>query len=166
MRVYLPSTTSGLRTLISSGQLGPAPLTAFAVTPGLREWYQDDDIEALEYAAMSEAARASLRLIEADPKAAARRVVVALDASDVDVQVRDDLDRGVVQLTAIMPISAVASAHLDDSDAEETVNVAAGMIDAADVGDADAEALVDDAAGFELGWHAVQEISGWLDSLS
>lgn len=166
MRVYLPSTTSGLRTLISSGQLGPAPLTAFAVTPGLREWYQDDDIEALEYAAMSEAARASLRLIEADPKAAARRVVVALDASDVDVQVRDDLDRGVVQLTAIMPISAVASVHLDDSDAEETVNVAAGMIDAADVGDADAEALVDDAAGFELGWHAVQEISGWLDSLS
>ena len=58
MRVYLPATTTGLRKLLDTGELGPAPLTAFAVTPGLREWYLDDELEQLEYAAMSEAARA------------------------------------------------------------------------------------------------------------
>lgn len=165
MRVYLPLTTSGLRTLLDGGALGPAPLTAFAVTPGLREWYQDDDIEALEYAALSEAARASLRLIQADPTAAARRVVVALDAPDADVEVRDDLDRGVVRLRADPPITAIASVHVDDADAEEAVRVAAGAVDAADLGDPDAEERVDDAEGFELAWHAVQEIGGWLESL-
>ena len=72
MRVYLPSTSSGLRALLSTGALGQVPLTGFAVTPGLREWYLDDDIEELEYAASSEAARASLRLIAADPSAAPR----------------------------------------------------------------------------------------------
>lgn len=165
MRVYLPSTTSGLQALLDSRALGPAPLTAFAVTPGLREWYQDDDLEALEYAALSEAARASLRLIQADPTAAARRVVVALDAPDADVEVRDDLDRGVVRVGAQLPITAVVSLHVDDADAEQTVRVAAGAIDAADLADPAAEERVDDAEGFELSWHVVQEIPDWLDSL-
>src|SRR5207245_8284249 len=73
MRVYVPATTVRLRDLESSGQLGAAPVTAFAVTPGLREWYVDDDVEALEYAALTEAARAALRLLDADPAAARRR---------------------------------------------------------------------------------------------
>ena len=94
MRVYLPSTTSQLRELLDRGELGPAPLTGFAVTPALREWYLDDDGESLEYAALGEAARASLRLLDADGAASRKRVVVAADMGDDAVTVRDDLDRG------------------------------------------------------------------------
>lgn len=165
MRVYLPATSVRLRQLIEQGDIAPAPLTAFAVTPGLREWYQDDDIEALEYAAMSEAARAALRLIQADPAAAPRRVVVALDAPDGAVVVRDDLDRGVVKLTEPVRLAGVASVHVDDAEAQDTVRSAAAAIDAADLGDDEAQERVDDAEGFELNWHATQEIAAWLASL-
>ena len=74
MRVYLPATTAGLSDLVEAGSLGATSTTAFAVTPGLREWYVDDDLEELEYAATMEAARASLRLLDSTPQAARRRV--------------------------------------------------------------------------------------------
>ncbi|HEX3335626.1 MAG TPA: hypothetical protein VHS54_04145 [Jatrophihabitans sp.] len=162
MRVYLPATTTALRDLLDTGVTGPAPLTAFAVTPALREWYVDDDAESLEYAAMQEAARGSLRLIDADPTAARRRVVVALDVPDGQVEVRDDLDRGVVHLSAAVPLAAVASAHLDDEDAEETIAAAAEAIIAADLGDPGSQEKVDDAEGYELSWYANQEIGPLL----
>ena len=38
MRVYLPATTTVLRTLVDDGVL-PGPHTAFAVTPQLRQFY-------------------------------------------------------------------------------------------------------------------------------
>jgi hypothetical protein len=157
VRVYLPATFPALRTL-RSGSLGTAPLTAFAVTPGLREWYADDDLEELEYAALLEAARASLRLLDGDPDAARRRVVVALDADDDTVSVRDDLDRGVVRLSRPVTLDEVASFHVDDADAEETIAAAAGAINAADLGDDAAQDAVDDAEGFALSWYAPQEL--------
>lgn len=165
MRVYLPTSTSGLRALLDTGELGPPPLTAFAVTPGLREWYLDDVLEELEYAAMNEAARASLRLLDADPAAARRRVVVALDAADGDVEVRDDLDRGVVRLQSVVALTQVASVHMDDADAETAVAAAASLIVSADLGDQSAQDQVDDAEGYELSWYATQEIADLLDSL-
>jgi hypothetical protein len=165
MRVYLPATTTTLRELVDAGEVGPAPLTAFAVTPELREWYVDDDLESLEYAAMLEAARGSLRLIDADPAAARRRVVLAVDVPDAEVTVRDDLDRGVVQLAAAVPMRAVASAHVDDADAEGAVAGAAEAIIAADLGDPSSQELVDDAEGFELSWYANQEIAVLLELL-
>lgn len=165
MRVYLPATTSSLRELLAAGEFGPAPLTGFAVTPALREWYRDDDIEALEYAAMLEAARASLRLIDADADAARRRVVVAADVDDGAVRVRDDLDRGVVRVTAPVPLSAIAAVHVDDGAAEDTVAAAATMIAAADLGDEAAQERVDDAEGYELAWYATQEIEALLAAL-
>jgi hypothetical protein len=122
----------------------------------------DDDAESLEYAAMQEAARGSLRLIDADPTAARRRVVVALDVPDGQVEVRDDLDRGVVHLSAPVPLAAVASAHLDDEDAEETIAAAAEAIIAADLGDPGSQEKVDDAEGYELSWYANQEIGPLL----
>ena len=106
MRVYLPSTTTGLRDLVEAGSMGGASTTAFAVTPGLREWYVDDDVEELEYAATMEAARASLRMLDGDPEAARRRVVLAADVADNAVTVRDDLDRAVVQIAG--PVRAGA----------------------------------------------------------
>jgi hypothetical protein len=165
VRVYLPSTSAGLRALLAGGSLGPAPLTAFAVTPGLREWYVDDDLEELEYAALREAARASLRLLDADPSAARRRVVVALDAPQAQVTVRDDLDRGVVRLAEPVPMARVASVHVDGGDAAEVVAEAAEAIVAADRGDPAAQERVDDAEGFELSWYASQEMEALLAEL-
>lgn len=172
MRVYLPATTTLLRDLVETGRLGlgrPATdgpgavaQTAFAVTPGLREWYVDDDVEALEYAAMSEAARASLRLIDGDPHAAPRRVVVSTDVPDDAVTVRDDLDRGVVEVRHAVQLAEIASVHVDDGDAEEAVSAAAAAITAADLGDSGAQDLVDDAEGFELSWYASQEVGRLL----
>jgi hypothetical protein len=164
VRVYVPATTTKLRTLLSDEAL-PVGLTAFAVTPDLREWYVDDDIEELEYAAMLEAARASLRLLDADPSAPRRRVVIAVEAPESSVQVRDDLDRGVVQLRDAVPLADVASVHVDDVDASDAVAVAVGAIIAADLGEVDAQDQVDDAEGFELSWYATQEIGSLLDSL-
>lgn len=165
MRVYLPSTSTMLADLLESGLVGPAPLTGFAVTPELREWYVDEDAEALEYAAAMEAARGSLRLLDSDPAAARRRVVIAADVSDGLVTVRDDLDRGVVYVGEPVPLAAIAAVHADDADAEQTVAAAADSIIAADLGSEPAQELVDDAEGFELAWYANQEIAALLDSL-
>jgi hypothetical protein len=166
VRVYLPSTTSGLRALLENGAIAAAPtLTGFAVTPALREWYLDDDIEELEYAALGEAATASLRLLDTDGDAARRRVVIAADVPDEDVQVRDDLDRGVVRVAADVPIAQIASVHVDDADAEQAVAAAADAITAADLGDEAAQERVDDAEGFELSWYASQEIGPLLGLL-
>jgi hypothetical protein len=162
MRVYLPATTTILQSLLDTGGVGPAPLTAFGITPALREWYVDDDPEALEYAALVEAARGSLRLLDADQDAARRRVVLAVDAPDRAVTVRDDLDRGVVQLAEPVPLAAVAAVHVDDGDAEQTVGRAAESIIAADFGDPAAQDRVDDAEGYELSWYANQEIAALL----
>jgi hypothetical protein len=162
VRVYLPATFPSLQTLHDSGSIGNPPLTAFAVTPGLREWYADDDLEELEYAALLEAARASLRLLDADPSSRRRRVVVALDAPDAAISVHDDLDRGVVRLAEPVALPQVASFHVDDADAEETVASAASAVTAADLGSADAQDVVDDAEGFALSWYAPQELPGLL----
>ena len=63
MRVYLPATLRMLRQLVEDEQLQPLSGTAFALTPAFRESYATGETEELEYAAMREAARASLRLL-------------------------------------------------------------------------------------------------------
>lgn len=166
MRVYLPATSSVLRRLRDDGVVAPAPLTAFAVTPALREWYIDDDIEELEYAASKEAARASLRLISQDAGAAQRRVVIAADVDDAELTIRDDLDRGVVWIERELPLAWCAALHADDADAEEAVRVAAQQVDLADLGDSAAEDAVDDADAFELCWYATQEMDDLLTEMS
>lgn len=169
MRIYLPVTATAVRTLLAGDELpaGPAGLTAFAVTPGLRRWYGEDapagaeppDEEDLEYAACAEAARACLRLLAGEPSAPRRRVVLAVDAPDGAVTVRDDLDRGVVRVAAAVGVSALAALFVDDADAAPTVARAAEAIDAADLGDADAEETVGDAEGFELSWYGPEELA-------
>jgi hypothetical protein len=163
--VYLPATATTLRDLLAAGSVGAPPMTAFAVTPALREWYLDDDIEALEYAALVEAARASLRLLDADPTAARRRVVIAAEVPDSAVTIRDDLDRGVVRVDAAVSLADIASVHVDEPDAADAVAAAAESIVAADLGNADAQDRVDDAEGYELAWYANQEIGNVLDGL-
>src|SRR4051812_40558996 len=132
VRVYLPATTTVLRTLVDEGTL-PGPHTAFAVTPQLRQFYELSDAEAdeeeLEYAALLAAARASLRLIDIDPTAARRRVVVAADIADAAVQPLDDEDveAGAVRVTADVRLQDVASALIDGIEAERDVAAAVGL---------------------------------------
>jgi hypothetical protein len=162
VRVYLPATSTLLHRLLADGEFGPPPLTAFAVTPLLREWYLDDDEEELEYAALRAAAVASLRLIDADPAALRRRVVVVAEVDDAAITVHDDLERGAVRVSLPVLLRDVASVHVDDTAAREIVAAAAASIIEADLGDEMAQERVDDAEGNELGWYATQELPSLL----
>jgi hypothetical protein len=168
--VYLPATTTVLRTLVDEGAL-PGPHTAFAVTPQLRQFYDlsdaDADVEELEYAALLGAARASLRLIDIDPTAARRRVVLAADVPDGSVQPLDDpdTDRGAVRVEAEIRVRDVASAHIDVAEAEDDVRAAVAVVLEADLGSEEAQFLVDQAEGHELAWYATQEIGPAHDLL-
>jgi hypothetical protein len=163
VRVYLPATIDTLRGLLESGEVGPPPLRAYAVTPALREWYLDDDIEELEYAALRDAARASLRVLDLDAKAPRRRVVIAADADAITL--RPDLDRSAVELTAPVPMALVAAVHVDGPEAEPTIAAAVEAVLEADLGSEDAQFVVDEAEGHELSWYANQEIGPLLELL-
>ena len=159
MRVYLPATVSMLDSVLHDAEIGPAPVTAFAVTPALREWYASGDLEELEYVAMMHAARASLRLLLADPGAPRRRVVLAADVPDDQVDAKGGFDEPtLVQLAAPVPLARVASGHVDDRVAADDIDAAAAALPAADSGDDDAQFLVDSAEGHELLWFATQEL--------
>jgi hypothetical protein len=159
MRVFLPSTLPALAQALRAGQVGPGPLPGFAVTASLREAYASGDEEELEYTALTEAARASLRQLAQDPDAPPRRVVFAADLPDG--QVKPDASDGepgrVVVLDAI-GLDRLAAAHVDDADAGPDVRAAVEALAAADAGDDDAQFAVDGAEGHELGWYAAQEL--------
>ena len=163
MRVYLPSTLTGLRALLDTGEVGDPPLPGFAVTPELREWYASGDLEELEYVALSMAARASVRLLDADPDAVRRRVVVAVDVPEAVVGLAPHVDRAAVQVTAAVPMRDVASVHVDDPSAIPDVAAAADAVVEADLGGEDAAFRLEQAEGHELAWYATQEIGFLLD---
>jgi hypothetical protein len=174
VRVYVPATITMLRRLVSDGELRAVGGTAFAVTPALRESYASGDTEELEYAALADAARASLRLIAPDVDTgpgdagavgpgAVRRVVVCADVDGV--RLRPDLDDGAVTLPGPVPGSAVAAVYVDLPEAADAVRAAALVVDAADLGDPDAEFTMGDADDHELAWYAPQEVPFLLDLL-
>lgn len=162
MRVYLGTTLSGLAEAVKQGGFGPGPLGAHAVTPRLREWYVEGDIEELEYAALSEAARASLRLLAVDESSPRRRVVVAAEVDDSDVRQAQEGARSQATVARAIAIQQIQAVHVDEEDAADTVDKAARAIGKADEGDEDAEFAVDEAEGFELLWYARQEIPDLL----
>ena len=163
MRVYLPSTLTGLAGILRDRAIEPAPLTGYAVTPALREWYASADLEELEYAAMSDAAKDSLRLLAADSEAPSRRVVIVAEIPDEAVvhgagDLMDAEGRAAVRVTGPVPLDRIVSGHVDDAEAESDVRAARTAIIAADAGDDDARFTVDGAAGHELMWYATQEL--------
>jgi hypothetical protein len=178
MRVFLPSTLPALAQALQAGHIGPGPgrgpgsgpgadpvassgpLAGYAVTPMLREAYASGDEEELEYSAMTEAARASLRMLADDPAAPPRRVVLAAEipADQVKLDAKDH-EPARVLIDAAVPLTRLASAHVDDAEAGEDVRAAADALPAADAGDEDARFAVDGAEGHELGWYATQELS-------
>lgn len=152
MRVYVPLTLSRLAEAYKAGELASEPLTAYAVTPALREWCGSDDVEELEYAALSQAAGASLRLIAGDPGVARRRVVLAADVADgVLEEVSGAEALGEVRVAGVLPFKKVAAVHVDAEDAAGDV--------AAALGSADQGGEVED---HELLWFATQEIPGLI----
>jgi hypothetical protein len=160
MRVYLPATLSTLACLLRAGQIGPAPVRGFAVTPALREWYASGDLEELEYVAMTHAGRASLRLLAADLAAPRRRVVLAADVPEGLV----GHDGGFEDLTAVeigapVTVDQVVSGHVDEVLAMTDIAEAVAALPAADQGDDDARFVVDGAEGHELLWYASQELA-------
>src|SRR5690606_30062537 len=192
LRVYVPVTVPMLRRLLTEREIFPVGGTAFAVTPALREAYASGDDEELAEVAMSEAARASLRLIAAEredltesleealetpadtdappvPGSGAhggpvyRRAVLAADVSGA--KLRSDLDDAVVKLSGPIPYGRIASVHVDLAEAEPEVAKAVDVIDAADLGDEDAEFVLGDAEDHQLAWYANQELAFLVELL-
>ena len=165
MRVYVPSTLPGLRTLLEDGALGDPPLPGYAVTGALREWYAEGDEEELEYAAMSLAARASVRLLDRalllDPTTPPRRVVVVAEVASTEAA--PDVDRAAVRVLEAVPMRLIQAVHVDGLDAEADVRAAAEQLVEADLGSPDAVFVVEQAEGHELQWYASQEIGPLLE---
>ena len=160
MRVFLPSTLPAVAQALLAGQVGPGPLPGFAVTPALREAYASGDTDELEYAALTEAARASLRLLAGDPAAPSRRVVLAAEIPAEQVSWDDrDGEPARVTISQAVQLKDLAAAHVDAPDADADVRSAVQALPAADAGDEDARFTVDGAEGHELGWYATQELS-------
>jgi hypothetical protein len=151
MRVYLPATLSSLAAALPARLFPAGP--AFAVTPGLRESYASADTDELEYVAMSLAARASVRLIAADPTVLRRRAVVVaeIDPSLVSASAgADRASRGRVTVSQPIPMSCVAAVHVDHEDAIPAVTESAL--------DPDDDFAAGEAADHELLWYATQEL--------
>jgi hypothetical protein len=163
LRVYLPATLPVLRRLLDTGSLDDPPLPGYAVTGALREWYAEGDQEELEYAALTLAARASVRLLDVDPEAPPRRAVVVADVPDTAVIPAPALDRGAVTVGTAVTLADVRSIHVDDPAAEADVQAAVESVIAADLGSEDAVFAMEQAEGHELQWYATQELGPLLE---
>jgi hypothetical protein len=157
VRLYLPATLPLLASWVAAGSAGPAG-PAYAVTPALREWYREGDVEELEHVAQLAAADGSVELLTEDVAAPRRRVVLAVDADDAAVTARPDRQRAQVELAGTVPKSRWAAALVDDESAVPVVATAVANLVRAGIGDEDAQFALDEAAAAELGWYAVQEL--------
>ena len=187
VRIYLPSTMNGIRRALAARSVPVADGLGFAVTGPLRLEYPDWSAEDLEYIAMQDASRASLRLLAGDgggvdeagapaamgadprggwdPSEAPLRVVFAVDVEDPLVVPRPELDRAVVAVSGPVDWSRVAAVHIDGADAGPAVRDAVAVIDAADLGDEDAEFVLGSVEDFDLAWYAPDEISYLVEEL-
>lgn len=166
MRVYIPSTLPGLARAVAVHELGPPPLAAYAVTPGLRKAYGTDDPEELEYAAMEAAADESLSLLAADAAAPRLRVVLAADVPEETTRQGSHLETGQLLLDRPVPVPKIASAHVDERDAAGAVARAVDALPLAEQGEDAARDIVDEARDRELLWYARQEVPDLVDDLS
>jgi hypothetical protein len=163
VRVYLAATLPLLARWCAAGE-ADAPV-ASAVTPQLREWYREADLEEMEYSASVAAALGSLRLLAADRSAPRRRVVLVAELADPAVAPLADPDRALtgaerraaVALRSPVPDSCWQSLLVDGVEAAEVVVAAVAALPAADEDD-DAAFALDEAIATDLGWYAVQEL--------
>lgn len=171
-RVYLPLTLAALAAAVVGGQVpGTA---AHAVTPALREWYVDGDLEELELAALTDAAQVALLLLADQAGGPRRRVVVTADvalaagpaggAGGAVVPGRG-VERSAVVLATPLGWADVVSVHLDEAEAETDVAAAVLALPAAASGDREALDAVEDAEACDLLWYAPSEVPSLLGEL-
>jgi hypothetical protein len=166
VRIYLPSTVSRVRQALAAGSVPVLSGVGFAVTPPLKLEYPDWSEEDLEYLAMQDASRASLRLLAAaGADEPSLRVVIAVDVEDAAVTPRPEADRAVVAVRGAVDWSAVVAVHVDGADASAAVREATAVIDAADLGDDDAEFVLGSVEDFDLAWYASGEITYLIEEL-
>jgi hypothetical protein len=164
VRIYLPATLPAVAEVLRAGEFLPVANRGYAVTPALREWYASGDIEELEYAAMTHAARQSLRLLAADPRASRRRVVLAAEIPAERVTTNaDGSDPAQVAVRGAVMLRDLVCGHVDDAAASSEIAAAVAALAAADAGDDDARFAVDAAEGCELAWYATQELADLAD---
>jgi hypothetical protein len=158
MRVYLPATIPLLARLEQQRELELSK--GYAVTASLREWYAEGDDEQLEYAALTAAARGSLRLLAAQSDLPRRRVVVAADVPDARIALpgAESAEPGVIKVTGAVRLADIAALHVDEAGAQEAVTAGARALPAADTGDADAVFAVDAVEDYDLLWYVTQEL--------
>lgn len=149
MRLYLPVTSTVIEKLIADGEV--AVEGGYAVTPALREWYDNDD-EELEYVASMSAAEASLALIAADPSAKRRRAVLALEVPDITAF---GTERASVLFKQVVRLDAVESALIDSIEAQPDIDRA---LERWGQDDDDARFALEQANSHELLWFARQEL--------
>lgn len=154
-RVYVPTTLSRLRAVVTAGGIGPAPFVGHAVTPEVREALSDVGEEEWEYAASTAAAQSSLGMLHEDEPA--RRVVIAVDVPAA--RPAGTADPTVVEVDEVVPFRLVGAVLADSADAEADVGAARAALIA---GGEDAERLADRCLDHELGWWASQEIGDLL----
>jgi hypothetical protein len=165
MRVYLPATIPLLARLSRERELTLPE--GCAVTKSLREWYAEGDEEELEYAALTAAARASLRLLTGNPEVPRRRVVIAADVPDGAVaelagaESDESAEPGVIKVTEAVRLADIAALHIDEAAAEQAVTAAVAALAAAGTGDAALALAMEAVEDFELLWYVTQEL-GYL----
>jgi hypothetical protein len=158
--VYLPATIPLLREWLAGGVAAPVGL-AYGVTPSLREWYREGDIDELEHAASLLAAVAALELLAADERAPRRRVVLAVEVEEAQVDPDHD-ERGALRLRDVVPSAWWASALLDDDDASQAVTAAVALLRDSSASADDLDFALGEAEAADLGWYGVQELSHLL----
>lgn len=159
-RVYVPSSARGLRELLLSGGLGPAPFPAHAVTGRLRAALPGADEEECEYVALTAAAQDSLALIGDDEPA--RRVVVVAEAASVTPAAAGE--ESLVEVGTVVPLAKVVAVHVDSDDAESAVAAARAAGQPAREGGSPARDAVERCLDHELGWYATQEVHTLVES--
>lgn len=156
-RIYLSASLATLCRMHETGEL-PVHLV-HAVTPGLREWYTEGDIEDLEYAAFTRAAQDALALLAGETGTSPRRVVVSADLPDGEIgHEPGELGDSHVTVASAVPLGAVAAIHVDGADAEADVAAACRVVEAARHGDPDAEFIVSACEDHELEWYDPSEL--------
>lgn len=150
MRIYLPATSEDL-----IAPDGLSPRCGHAITPALRQALAQEDDDGLADSALLAAADESVARLREAPAAAPRRVVLAVDVEERDVDVPrltrpwqpgDDRLPSAVDVRVTVPWRDVASIHVDEEDAGGDVTAAI----------ADDDAL-DRAAERDLLWHDIVE---------
>lgn len=160
MRVILATTPEQLAAWAQAGEITEVS-SAHAVTAALTDWFSGADTEELEYAALNEAAEASLKMLAAQTASTSpcgtRRVVLSADV-EVMVATKQAEPRSLVKVPEHIPFSLVVSFHVDDDDAEALVAAAATAL-AAGATREQLQALLDEVAEYELMWFDRSELN-------